>query len=255
MARRTSDMRIGAIEAGGTKFVCGIGSKDGIVEDSISFPTGQPEDNQVLAKVPEFIQGGRTYHLRIEAKGPHIQVDVDGKKVIDVMDGTFAEGNFGVNVFGGQASYQNVYVRHSSEARLTKTSFTNEAVNQVIYTEKSVNGEPVTVKESAGTGNPLWVLVPTGEEGTYSIRTPEGKALDVDTGQNRIQLYTYLGYNNQRWRVKRQEDDMVTILSVHDGRALAVNADGAGLELIVPDAASDRQRWRLGNEMQGSIIE
>ncbi len=36
-------MRIGAIEAGGTKFVCGIGSEDGIIEDSLSFPTEHPE--------------------------------------------------------------------------------------------------------------------------------------------------------------------------------------------------------------------
>ncbi len=36
-------MRIGAIEAGGTKFVCGIGNEDGDILDSISFPTGNPE--------------------------------------------------------------------------------------------------------------------------------------------------------------------------------------------------------------------
>lgn len=111
------------------------------------------------------------------------------------------------------------------------------------------------MKESTGTGNPLWVLVPTGEDDTYSIRTPEGKALDVDTGQNRIQLYTYLGYNNQRWRVERQEDDTVTIRSVYDGRAIAVRADGSGLEMNEPDAGSDRQRWRLGPEAEGAMIE
>ncbi|WP_258394412.1 RICIN domain-containing protein [Paenibacillus sp. MDMC362] len=89
-------------------------------------------------------------------------------------------------------------------------------------------------------------MVPTGEDDTYSIRTPEGKAFDVDTGQNRIQLYTYLGYNNQRWRVERQENDTVTIRSVHDGRAIAVRADASGFEMNEPDAASDRQRWRFG---------
>ncbi|MFK4300503.1 MULTISPECIES: hypothetical protein [unclassified Paenibacillus] len=31
-------------------------------------------------------------------------------QVIDLEDGTFAEGHFGVNVFGGQAFYQNVRV-------------------------------------------------------------------------------------------------------------------------------------------------
>ncbi|WP_200893438.1 hypothetical protein [Paenibacillus terrae] len=32
-------------------------------------------------------------------------------QVIDLEDGTFAEGHFGVNVFGGQAFYQNVRVK------------------------------------------------------------------------------------------------------------------------------------------------
>lgn len=36
-------MRIGAIEAGGTKFVCGVGNEHGVIEDSVSFPTELPE--------------------------------------------------------------------------------------------------------------------------------------------------------------------------------------------------------------------
>ncbi|KPV60535.1 fructokinase [Paenibacillus sp. A3] len=36
-------MRIGGIEAGGTKFVCGVGNERGEVVDSISFPTEDPE--------------------------------------------------------------------------------------------------------------------------------------------------------------------------------------------------------------------
>ena len=36
-------MRIGAIEAGGTKFVCGVGNEVGVIEDRISFPTERPE--------------------------------------------------------------------------------------------------------------------------------------------------------------------------------------------------------------------
>jgi len=36
-------MKIGAIEAGGTKFVCGVGDEHGNVLDSIQFPTETPE--------------------------------------------------------------------------------------------------------------------------------------------------------------------------------------------------------------------
>lgn len=42
-------LRIGAIEAGGTKFVCGIGNESGTIDDQISFPTERPE--QTFKKV------------------------------------------------------------------------------------------------------------------------------------------------------------------------------------------------------------
>ncbi|GGN98779.1 ROK family protein [Saccharibacillus kuerlensis] len=42
-------MIIGAIEAGGTKFVCGIGSENGEILDRISFPTQEPEETTARA--------------------------------------------------------------------------------------------------------------------------------------------------------------------------------------------------------------
>lgn len=47
-------MRIGAIEAGGTKFVCGVGNEHGQIEDRISFPTEHPETT--LAKVIDYFR-------------------------------------------------------------------------------------------------------------------------------------------------------------------------------------------------------
>lgn len=35
---------LGAVEAGGTKFVCGVGTADGQVVDRVSFPTTTPEE-------------------------------------------------------------------------------------------------------------------------------------------------------------------------------------------------------------------
>lgn len=48
-------MHIGAIEAGGTKFICGIGNENGEIEDQISFPTEHPE--VTLPKVIQYFQG------------------------------------------------------------------------------------------------------------------------------------------------------------------------------------------------------
>ncbi len=34
----------GGIEAGGTKFVCAAGQRDGTILDRVEFPTGEPDD-------------------------------------------------------------------------------------------------------------------------------------------------------------------------------------------------------------------
>ncbi|MFX3634010.1 MAG: GH32 C-terminal domain-containing protein [Candidatus Pristimantibacillus sp.] len=209
---------------------------------------GSFEERMVIGRVPAFIERGETYHVNIEAEGPHIQIAVNGKRIIDIQDGTFAEGHFGVNVFGGQASYQNVLANNRQEASLTSAVFLNEATGKSLYAASGQNGEPVTIHAGEGTN---WVLVPTGDEyGSYSIRAEGGKALDLNTGQNTIQLYHYLGYNNQRWIVERNTNGTATITSLHNGKALEVSADSTTLTLNDPIAGLDRQQWKMSGELQ-----
>lgn len=61
-------MKIGAIEAGGTKFVCGIGNEKGEILERVSFPTETPEIT--LAKVVEFFQDKGVERLGIGSFGP-----------------------------------------------------------------------------------------------------------------------------------------------------------------------------------------
>ncbi|MBP1967257.1 ROK family protein [Paenibacillus aceris] len=65
-------LRIGAIEAGGTKFVCGIGNDSGVVEDQISFPTEYPD--QTLEKVINYFVDKNVAAIGIGSFGP-IHVD------------------------------------------------------------------------------------------------------------------------------------------------------------------------------------
>ncbi len=65
-------MRIGAIEAGGTKFVCGIGNERGIIEDRISFPTERPEET--LRNVVNYFQDKDVDAIGIGSFGP---IDID----------------------------------------------------------------------------------------------------------------------------------------------------------------------------------
>ncbi|MEH7481822.1 GH32 C-terminal domain-containing protein [Neobacillus drentensis] len=205
-------------------------------------------DRMVIAKVPAFIQPGKTYKVEIEAKGPHIQIYVDGQKIMDLQDGTFPEGHFGLNVFGGQAYYQNVNVSNMSESNLTVTSFTNMATGKAIYTANSQNGEPVTVADADNAIN--WTLIPTGDDyGSYSIRTEAGKAIDLDTGQNKIQLYNYLGYNNQRWIITKNDNGTARITSVHNGKALEISGEGI-LTLNDLNLNLERQQWTLSSDIK-----
>ncbi|MGG4479264.1 ROK family protein [Paenibacillus illinoisensis] len=61
-------MRIGAIEAGGTKFVGGVGNEQGHMEDWCSFPTEHPEIT--LAKVSDYFRDKGVEAIGIGSFGP-----------------------------------------------------------------------------------------------------------------------------------------------------------------------------------------
>jgi len=63
-----TDMRIGAIEAGGTKFVCGIGNEHGLIEDSVRFPTETPETT--IPKLIEYFADKGVEAIGIGTFGP-----------------------------------------------------------------------------------------------------------------------------------------------------------------------------------------
>lgn len=61
-------MRIGAIEAGGTKIVCGIGNEQGHIEKRISFPTESPDI--VFNKIVDFFKNESIDALGVGTFGP-----------------------------------------------------------------------------------------------------------------------------------------------------------------------------------------
>lgn len=61
-------MRIGAVEAGGTKFVCGYGNEQGVIEDRISFPTEMPEIT--IPKVIDYFRDKGVEAIGIGSFGP-----------------------------------------------------------------------------------------------------------------------------------------------------------------------------------------
>ncbi|HEX7057502.1 MAG TPA: ROK family protein [Bacilli bacterium] len=65
-------MLFGAIEAGGTKFVCGIGKRNGKILERISFPTESPEIT--LGKTVEYFRHKHVQAIGIGTFGP---IDLD----------------------------------------------------------------------------------------------------------------------------------------------------------------------------------
>ncbi|MCG3419454.1 ROK family protein [Oceanobacillus jordanicus] len=65
-------MLVGAIEAGGTKFICGVGTEQGEILEQISIPTRGPEET--LKDVVDFFKGKEIERLGIGSFGP-IQVN------------------------------------------------------------------------------------------------------------------------------------------------------------------------------------
>ncbi len=61
-------MLIGAIEAGGTKFVCGVGTESGEIINRTSFPTEKPE--LTLAKVFDYFRDKKVSAIGIGCFGP-----------------------------------------------------------------------------------------------------------------------------------------------------------------------------------------
>jgi fructokinase len=65
-------MLIGAIEAGGTKFVCGIGNEEGIIQEKVSFPTEQPD--KTMENVISYFKDKKVACMGIGTFGP-INID------------------------------------------------------------------------------------------------------------------------------------------------------------------------------------
>lgn len=97
-------MRIGAMEAGGTKFVCGIGSEEGIVEDSISFPTGQPE--VTLSRAMSYFKDHAVEAIGIGSFGP---IDLKpGSRTYGYVTSTPKPGWSHTDVLGKMRSHMDI---------------------------------------------------------------------------------------------------------------------------------------------------
>ncbi|WP_309119826.1 GH32 C-terminal domain-containing protein [Paenibacillus sp.] len=212
---------------------------------------GSFSNGQVLAEVPMFLQTSKTYRIRIVAEGTNLKVYVNGAAapVIDVNDATFGAGYFGLNAFGGRASYQNVYWRALLEDGAAYRIM-NANADKALDASGSSNGSNVQLWTYLGYPNQEWTLS-AESDGTYALtERSAGKALDAagEADGSNVQVWAYGGHANQRWTIVPNDDGTYSLFDARSGKALdAANAgttDGTNVQLNGGNGTA-AQKWRF----------
>ncbi len=76
-------MRLGSLEAGGTKMVCAVGDSNGIIYEQISIPTTTPEDT--MPHIIDYFKGKEIAALGIACFGP-VDVNQDSETYGTILD-------------------------------------------------------------------------------------------------------------------------------------------------------------------------
>ena len=76
-------MKIGALEAGGTKMVCAVGQEDGTILEQISIPTTTPEET--IPRILSYFRGKEIEALGVAAFGP-VDVKPDSPSYGHILD-------------------------------------------------------------------------------------------------------------------------------------------------------------------------
>ncbi|MCY6371185.1 ROK family protein [Clostridium ganghwense] len=102
---------LGAIEAGGTKFVCAVGNEDGEILERIQFPTTTPEET--IKKVVDFFKDKNIEALGIGSFGP---VDLNEQSsTYGYITSTPKKGWTNYNILGELKKHFNIPMRFDTD--------------------------------------------------------------------------------------------------------------------------------------------
>ncbi len=126
-------MLLGAIEAGGTKFVCAIGNENGEVLERVSFPTTIPEET--MGRVIEFFKDKKIEALGVGSFGP---IDLDkNSETYGYITSTPKKGWNNYNIVGELEKHFNIPINFDTDvngAALGEAKWGNAVgLDSVIY--------------------------------------------------------------------------------------------------------------------------
>ncbi|CAM3501942.1 MULTISPECIES: ROK family protein [Saccharibacillus] len=152
-------MIIGAIEAGGTKFVCGIGNEHGEILDRVSFPTERPEET--TARAAAYFEDKNIEALGVGSFGP-----------LDLDPGSGTYGHVTTTPKPGWANYD--LLGHLKKKLNVPAGFDTD-VNAAAFGEArwgAARGLDSCVYYTVGTGIGVGVYV--GGNRVHGLVHPEG---------------------------------------------------------------------------------
>lgn len=125
-------MLIGGIEGGGTKFVCGIGDRNGKIIKRQSFPTTTPEET--MSQVFSFFRGSKIEKLGLTSFGP-VDINTKSKTYGSILETPKTKWkNF--DILGETKDYFNIPIAFDTDvngAALAEIVFGNEDINSCVY--------------------------------------------------------------------------------------------------------------------------
>jgi len=93
-----------------------------------------------------------------------------------------------------------------------------------------------------GTAAPAGALL----NGKYKLLNQStGDALDLDTSKSTLQLYKFLGFDNQQWTLQNVGAGVYRVANAHDNRVLGASGEAGGAVTIGDDQNTPGQRWTL----------
>jgi fructan beta-fructosidase len=186
------------------------------------------------------ITAGRTYHLRVVAAGPRIQVYLDhaGNPVIDATDTAYSSGLLGANVYNGSGTVQNLALNH--------TDFTTNLAGP--WTPVGGTWTTTTVRAGAhgdGAGDTFYLSASTAADFTYqgdvTIVNGAAAALTFRASADATQHYTAnidAGGLVKLWRPGRDIATCPTTIVPGRTYHLKIVTSGASIRVYLDGGAS-----------------
>jgi fructan beta-fructosidase len=154
----------------------------------------------VIAEYPTSLLPNQSYHLKVETAGSSIKVYVNNSLVINATDSSLSSGFYGMNVWNGTTTFQNV-VQKTNQMSLPNFDFeTGDLAGWNVVSGNAFSPASVTSDTNYWNGNDSF-----GQQGVYHLWGYKA-AGDAGTGVLTSKTFTLGGDGQIKFRIGGGQD-------------------------------------------------